>query len=189
MRHIVTAPALAVVCCLSLTACSGRDDRSDPRPSPRTVFRLGQSSDTAGADGEGTVRITVDSVAYVEKAGASNPEHDLFAVVRYEAANPSKAPVTSTVATGGFRWRANDGRNVGAGNTKAARGVFAVGSSEGGATVPPKVFTVDTVAFDITAAQKGATLTYVDGDGATYRWKMPSKSSGSAAIALQLALR
>lgn len=189
MRRIVTAPALAAACCLSLTACSDRDDRSDPQPSPRTALTLGQGSDTAGVDGKGTVKITADSVAYVEAAGSSAPEHDLFAVVRYDAANRSKTPVTSTVDTGGFRWKAPDGHTVSADNTTAARGVFAFGSSEGGATVPPKVLTTDTIAFDITTAQKGATLIYVDGDDVTYRWKIPPTSSGSTATALESALQ
>lgn len=186
MRHVVTAPALAAVCCLSFTACSDSDDRSDPRPSPRSALKLGQGSDTVGAGGKGTLEITADSVAYVEKAGSSNPEHDLFAVLRYDATNRSKTPVTSTADTSGFRWQTSDGHTVKAGNTEVARGVFALGASnDGGATVPPKVFMTDTVAFDITAAQKGATLIYVDGDGVTYRWKIPPTSAGSAASALE----
>ncbi|WP_409054894.1 hypothetical protein [Streptomyces sp. SYP-A7185] len=150
------------------------------------MLKLGQGSDTAGVDGKGTVKITADSVAYVEKAGSSAPEHDLFAVIRYDAANRSKTPVTSTADTGGFRWKTSDGHTVKAGNTTAARGVTSLGSSnEGGATVPPKVFVTDTVAFDITMAQKGATLIYIDGDGVTYRWRIPPTSAGSTASALE----
>ncbi|MGW6318814.1 hypothetical protein [Streptomyces sp. NPDC055099] len=136
------------------------------------------------------MEITADSVVYVEKAGTSTPEHDLFAVLRYDAANRSKSPVTSTADTGGFRWKTSDGHTVKAGNTAAARGVVALGSSdEGGATVPPKVFVTDTVTFDITAAQRGATLIYVDGDGVVSRWKIPATNSGSTASALELALQ
>ncbi|MFE6165502.1 hypothetical protein ACFQ7F_42115 [Streptomyces sp. NPDC056486] len=132
------------------------------------------------------MKITADSVAYVERAGSSTPERDLFAVLRYDAANRSKTPVTSTADTGGFRWKTSDGHTVKAGNTTAARGVTALGSSnEGGATVPPEVFITDTVAFDITTDQKGATLIYVDGDGVTSRWKIPPTSSGSTASALE----
>ncbi|MDQ0956044.1 hypothetical protein QFZ24_010053 [Streptomyces phaeochromogenes] len=189
MRRIVTASALAAAFCLTFTACSDSDDRSDPQPSPRTALKLGQGSGTAGVDGKGTVKITADSVAYVRRAGSATPEHDLFAVLRYDATNRSKTPVTSTADTGGFRWKTSDGHTVNAGNTRAAQGVFAFGSSEGGATVPPKVNITDTVAFDITTAQKGATLIYVDGDGITYRWKIPPTSSGSTASALESALQ
>lgn len=70
MRHIIRASALAAACCLSLTACSDSDDKSDPQPSPHIALRLGQSADTAGVGGRGTAQITPDAVVYVDKAGA-----------------------------------------------------------------------------------------------------------------------
>jgi hypothetical protein len=42
--------------------------------------------------------------------------------------------------------------------------------------------------FDIAAAERGGTLIYVDGDGTTFRWKIPASNSGSSVPALQFAL-
>jgi hypothetical protein len=189
MRHIIKASALAAVGCLSLTACSGGDDESNPQPSPRTALKFGQTADTAGVGGKGTVQIAPDTVVYVDKAGAETPDHGLFAVVRVEAGNRSKSPVTTTVGKGGFRWKTPDGNTVKAGNSKGAGSIAAVGFSEGGPDISPGTYQVDTVAFDITAAEKGGTLVYVDGDGVEFRWKIPSTSSGSTATALKSALQ
>ncbi|MDQ1023972.1 hypothetical protein QF035_001554 [Streptomyces umbrinus] len=189
MRHIISASALAAACCLSLTGCSGNDDRSDPQPSPRTALTFGQSADTAGAGGKGTAQITPDAVVYVDKAGTERPEHGLFAVVRFEAENRSKTPVTTTARQGGFRWKASDGKTVKAGNSEGAGRIAPVGFSESGPDISPKTYQADSVVFDITAAEKGGTLVYVDGDDVAFRWKMPSTDSGSPASALKSALK
>ncbi|WP_189192452.1 hypothetical protein [Streptomyces albiflavescens] len=189
MRHIIRASVLAAACCVSLIACSNSDDKSNPQPSPRTALKFGQTAETAGADGKGTAQITPDTVVYVDKAGAETPEHGLFAVVRFKAGNRSKAPVTTTVGKGGFRWKTPDGKTVKAGNSEGAGRIAPVGFSEGAPDVSPSTYQVDSVAFDITAAEKGGTLVYVDGDGVAFRWKVPSTSSGSTAGALKSALQ
>jgi hypothetical protein len=188
MRHIIRASALAAACCLSLTACSGSDDKNDPQPSPRTTLGFGQSADTAGVGGRGTAQITPDAVVYVDKAGAETPEHGLFAVIGFKAGNRSTTPVTTTAGKGGFRWKTPDGKIVKAGNSKGAGRIAPVGFSEGTAGVSPNTYQVDCVAFDITAAEKGGTLVYVDGDGVAFRWKIPSTDAGSTASALKSAL-
>lgn len=189
MRHIIRASALAAACSLSLTACSDGDDKHDPQPSPRTALNFGQSADTAGVGGRGTAQITPDAVVYVDKAGAESPEHGLFAVVRFEARNQSRTPVTTTAGKGGFRWKAPGGRTMKAGNSKAAGKVAPVGFSEGAPDVSPKTYQADSVVFDITAAEKGGTLVYVDGNGVAFHWKVPSTDSGSVASALKSALK
>ncbi|MFH8370563.1 hypothetical protein [Streptomyces sp. NPDC018031] len=189
MRHYITAPLLAAVCCLSLTACTGSDDGGSPPPGPRTTLRLGQGTDTAGAGGRGTVRITPDTVVYVDRTRTGTPEHGLFAVVTFKAENRAGTPVRTTADDGGFRWKAPDGHTVGAGNGEGARRIAPVGFSEGVPTVGPDTFQVDTVAFDITTAGKGGTLVYRGGDGAVFRWKLPSTSSGPVVAALESALR
>ncbi|MFD0382343.1 hypothetical protein ACFQ2B_07520 [Streptomyces stramineus] len=40
-------------------------------------------------------------------------------------------------------------------------------------------------AFDITDAQRGGTLVYTDGEGATYEWKIPAQDSGSQVAELK----
>ncbi|WP_407555474.1 hypothetical protein QOM21_37000 [Streptomyces sp. Pv4-95] len=189
MRHIIRASALAATCFLSLTACSGSDDKSAPHPSSRAVLDFGQGADTAGVGGRGTAQITPDAVVYVDRAGAETPEQGLFAVVRFEAGNRSKATVTTTVGKAGFRWRTPGGKTVKAGNSKGAGRLAPVGFSEDAPDVPPKTYQVDSVAFDITIAEKGGTLIYVDGDGVAFRWKIPSRDSGSTAAALESALK
>lgn len=189
MRHTIRASALAATCFLSFTACSGSDDKSAPHPGSRLVLNFGQSADTAGVGGRGTAQITPDAVVYVDKAGAETPEHGLFAVVRFEAGNRSRTTVTTTAGKGGFRWRAPGGKTVKAGNSKGAGRLAPVGFSEDAPDVPGKAYQVDSVAFDITVAEKGGTLIYVDGDDVTFRWKIPSTDSGPTAAALESALR
>ncbi|MFE2216334.1 hypothetical protein ACFW93_30875 [Streptomyces canus] len=189
MRHIIRAFALAAACCLSLTSCSDTDDKSDPQPSPHTALTFGQSADTAGVGGKGTAQITPNAVVYVDKAGAETPEHGLFAVVRFEAGNRSKTPVTTTADKGGFRWKTPDGKTVKAGNSRGAGRIAPVGFSEGGPDVSPQTYQADSVAFDITAAEKGGTLVYVDGNGNAFRWKIPSTNAGSTVSALMSALK
>ncbi|MEU1006278.1 hypothetical protein [Streptomyces tibetensis] len=190
MRHVARASVLAATC-LSLAACSDGGGTSDPQPSPRTVLTFGQTADTAGADGKGTVQITPETVVYVDKAGAHAPEHDLFAVVTFKAGNRAKDVVTTTAAQGGFRWKTHGGKTVKAGNSEGAGSIAPDGFDDGGGkpTVRADTFQVNTVAFDITTVQKGGTLVYVDGDGVAFHWKVPFTSSGATADALKSALK
>ncbi|TXS36464.1 hypothetical protein [Streptomyces sp. OR43] len=189
MRRLVTAALLVVVCCPSLAACSGSDDRrSAPRPSPHPTLRLGQSADTAGAGGRGAARITPDTVVYADRTGFGAPEHGLFAVVTYQSENRTTSRVTTTAGQGGWRWKAADGRTVADGNSKVATDVAPVGFSEGGPALPPEVGHQDVAVFDIAAAERGGTLVYVDGDGTAFRWKIPASDSGVAVPALKSAL-
>ncbi|MEV5770097.1 hypothetical protein AB0L49_02335 [Streptomyces antimycoticus] len=57
-----------------------------------------------------------------------------------------------------------------------------------GGTVKPGTYQQRAVAFDITTAQQGGTLTYTDGDGATWRWTMPAKDTGPELAKLKAAL-
>lgn len=188
MRHVVTTSTLAVVCCLSLAACTDSGDRSAPEPSPRATLRLGQGADTAGVGGRGAARITPDTIVYADRTGFGAPEHGLFAVVTYQSRNRTTSRVTTTAGQGGLRWTTEDGRTVTDRNSKAATGVAPIGFSEGGAALPPEVGHQDVAVFDIAAAERGGTLVYVDGDGTAFRWKIPASDSGAAVPALKFAL-
>lgn len=189
MRHVVTASTLAVVCCLSLAACTDSGDRSStPEPSPRATLRLGQSADTAGVGGRGAARITPDTIVYADRTGFGAPEHGLFAVVTYQSRNRTTSRVTTTAGQGGLRWTTEDGRTVTDRNSKAATGVAPIGFSEGGAALPPEVGHQDVAVFDIAAGERGGILVYVDGDGTAFRWKIPASDSGAAVPALKFAL-
>ncbi|WP_329436500.1 MULTISPECIES: hypothetical protein [unclassified Streptomyces] len=188
MRHLITASTLAAVCCLSLTACTGSDDRSTPQPSPRSTLRLGQSADTAGVGGRGTARITPDTVVYADSTNFGTPEHGLFAVVNYQSRNRTKSRVTTTAEQGGLRWKAADGHTVTARNSKAAEKVAPIGFSEGGPVFTRPTIHQDVAVFDISATERGGTLIYVDGDGTVFRWKIPASNSGIAVPALKFAL-
>ncbi|MBL1083510.1 hypothetical protein JK359_16270 [Streptomyces actinomycinicus] len=188
MRHTARATTLIAVCCLGLTACTASDDRSTPEPSQRAQLRLRQSAGTAGAGGKGTMRITPDTVVYVRRAGNGTPEHDLYAVVAFTSENRSEFPVTATTRKGGFRWKASNGHTVGAGNSISAARIAPTGFSDGGPTVSAGTFRRNTVAFDITTAEKGGTLIYLDGNGDSCRWTIPPTNSGSTVSALRIAL-
>ncbi|PKW12347.1 hypothetical protein SAMN05428944_0397 [Streptomyces sp. 1222.5] len=189
MRNITTSAALITVCCVGLlTACTHGDDRDEPKPSARATFELGQSADTAGVGGNGTMRITPDTVLYISRTNAGAPEHDLYAVVTFSAENRSKTPVTATTKVGGFRWKATKGHSVSAGNSKSAARIAPDGFADGGPTVPSGNFRRNTIAFDIASAEKGGILVYVDGNGDAYRWRIPNASTGPVVSALKLAL-
>ncbi|WP_406361131.1 hypothetical protein [Streptomyces sp. NBC_01579] len=189
MRRIVTASTLAAVGLLSLTACTGSDDTSHRQPGPRAALRLGQGAGTAGAEGRGTVQITPDTVVYIDRTRFGTPERGLFAVVTFKAMNRGKAAVKTTAASGGFRWKTPGGHTVKQGEGKGAGKIAPIGFSEGGPTVRPDTYQAETVAFDITTAERGGTLVYVDGDGVAFCWKVPSTSSGHAVPALRSALQ
>ncbi|WP_225827580.1 hypothetical protein [Streptomyces naphthomycinicus] len=189
MHRTAVSTALVTVCCLGLlTACTDDGSGSTPEPSAHAALRLSQGADTAGAGGDGTLRITPDTVLYIPRTNTGTPEHDLYAIVTFSAENRSKSAVTATTKTGGFRWKAADGHTVGAGNSKSAARIAPPGFADGGPTVPTGTFHRNTVAFDITDAEKGGTLLYVDGNGDSYRWQVPSTSSGPVVSALKLAL-
>ncbi|MBO8184053.1 hypothetical protein [Streptomyces spirodelae] len=135
------------------------------------------------------MHITPDTVVYVDKTRTRSPEHDLFAVVAVEAANKTKTPVKATGDNGGSRWKTPDGHTVEAGNSKGAAQIAPTGFTDGGPTVKPHAYRVNTVAFDITTAERGGTLTYRDGDGTEFRWKIPARNSGTAVPALKSALQ
>ncbi|MET8583434.1 hypothetical protein ABZX39_21565 [Streptomyces collinus] len=189
MHRTAVSTSLTAACCLALlTACTGGDHDSDRKPDAHTALRLNQSADTVGAGGDGTMRITPDTVLYLRRTSSGTAEHGLYAVVTFSAENRSKTPVTATTKTGGFRWKAPDGHTVGAGNSRSAARIAPTGFADGGPTVPVGTFRRNTLAFDITDAEKGGTLVYVDGRGDAYRWRIPSTSSGRVVTALKRAL-
>ncbi|MFF6879708.1 hypothetical protein ACFY9S_31000 [Streptomyces sp. NPDC012474] len=190
MRHAARAFVLAAAC-LSLVACSDGDGASDPQPTPRTALTFGQTADTAGVDGKGAAQITPETVVYVDQAGAGAPEHGLFAVVAFRAGNRAEDSVTTTAAQGGFRWKTLDGKTIKASNTDGAGSIAPVGFDDGGGkpVVRADTHQVNTVAFDITPAQRGGTLVYVDGNGVAFRWRVPPTDSGPTAKALKSALK
>ncbi|MFF7380838.1 hypothetical protein ACFY96_37070 [Streptomyces massasporeus] len=190
MRHVAGASVLAATC-LSLAACSSGDGTTEPQPSPRTALGFGQTADTVGAGGKGTAQITPETVVYVGKAGADAPERGLFAVVTFKTGNRAEESVKTTAAQGGFRWKTLHGKTIKAGNSEGARSVAPVGFNDGGgkSAVQADTYQVNTVAFDITSAEKGGTLVYVDGHGVAFRWQVPSTSSGPTANALKSALK
>ncbi|MFI0269605.1 hypothetical protein [Streptomyces luteogriseus] len=177
--------------CLTLAACSAGDGKRDPQPSPRTALRFGQTAETAGTGGKGTAEITPETVVYVGRAAGGAPERGLFAVVAFQAGNRAEKSVTTPAARGAFRWRTQDGKTLKAGNSEGAGRIDPVGFNDGGGkpVVRADTHQVNTVAFDITSAEKGGTLVYVDGEGVVFRWKVPSTNSGPTANALKSALK
>ncbi|MGY0021192.1 hypothetical protein [Streptomyces sp. cg35] len=188
MRHAITACGIAAVCCLSLAACTHSEDRSAPEPSPRSTLQLGRGAETSAVDSKSTVQIHPDTVVYDGSTSFGDSQHGVFAVVAYQSTNRTAHRATTTAAQGGFRWKSPDGPAVTAGNTTAAKKLAPIGFSEGGPVLAPRTMHQDVAVFDITAAEKGGTLVYVDGDGASSQWKIPATDSGVSVPALKFAL-
>ncbi|MFD8989793.1 hypothetical protein ACFRSX_26070 [Streptomyces goshikiensis] len=178
---------------LTLTACgtsAPAPDRklaatSSPAPPnaasssvPAAALQLGQSTETVGAGGTGTLEITPTSIAYISTDGSTKPVNDVFAFVTYKARATTAvaADQAAPVDGGGWSWAAPDGQAIAQGNGEAYNVV--ADSFNAGRTVQPGTYLKDAAVFDLATAQAGGTLIYIDGAGTAYRWAMPKTDAG-----------
>lgn len=207
MRITPVATALTIAA-LALTACgsSGTTDEgkqassnppaasAPPQPPEVKALALGKTAHTAGSNhpvagsGGGVLDLTPTSVVYVPSGTGQTPVNGTYAVVAYKArsATAVAAAETAPAENGGWQWIAPDGQAVSTMDGDATSvtpdgflgsGAVALGS-----------YQWRSQAFDLTKAQHGGQLVYTDGEGKTYRWKMPSTDAGSEVAKLKKAL-
>lgn len=182
---VITAVLLAA--CLPLTACGSSVD-ADPGPAKtvssaatpddtaappaETDLALGKTAHTVGLAGLGALDITPTTVVYADAASGSTPENDVFAVVSVKG----RATSAAAAKQGQWQWVTPDGLAINKGNEQAA--YVTLQTFQGGGDVQPGTFQWDTATFDLETEQRGGTLLYVDGNGATTRWIVPAANSG-----------
>jgi hypothetical protein len=154
------------------------------RPADPPVMALGRAVRTVGdpapanGTGGGVLEITPRSVVYLARTEFDMPKSGRFVVVtmRLRSMTAVAATETAPISGGGWKYTAPDGRSFGTTSGNAAN-VTPDGFGGGGA-VDPGTYQSTSEAFDIAPGQVGGTLYYKDGDGVTYRWKLPAADSG-----------
>ncbi|MFV8127556.1 hypothetical protein [Streptomyces syringium] len=187
-RNVIAGVLLAAA--LPLAGCSD-GDKQDPgsKKPPSSAARgassptsialpLGRSAETVGSGGKGRLELAPTSVVYARKAIVDTPDNGLFAVVtvKVRATTAVAAGEAAPAGRGGWQWAAPDGQAVSTLDGQAGN-VVLDGFRTGGDTQPGTIRWTAR-AFDISEAQRGGTLIYVDGEGAAYRWTVPARDAG-----------
>lgn len=198
--------ALAVlVLCLPLAACSSGGDSSKPptktsgaaepaAPTPPSTLALGGAAQTDGAEhpvngtGGGVLEITPTTVVYTTAGSGQKPANGLFVTVAYKARSMTAvaAAQAAPIEGGGWQWIAPDGQAV-----DSLRGNATSVTPEGftgAGPVQPGSFQWRSITVDITEAQRGGNIVYIDGTHHAFRWKLPAQDSGPEAAKLKKAL-
>lgn len=142
----------------------------------------GKTAQTTGYqdpdEGGGNLDVTPTTIVYQAEAMGSESANGVFAIVTVKDAAVSDAAATENApaAGGGWQWIAPDGQTI-SGDDGEAANITPEGFS-GNVNVQPGAWSWRTVAFDISKAQKGGTLVYVDGLGEAFRWKAPAQDQG-----------
>ncbi|WP_030777386.1 hypothetical protein [Streptomyces sp. NRRL S-920] len=204
MRPTPKVLVLAAAAALSVASCGGDGDagknpkeptRAESPTAKPEAPALGTTAHTAGAahplggGGGGMLDITPSTIAYVTKGTGQTPEEEVFAVVAYKAKSTRGVAASETVPAEakGWQWIAPDGETA-ENNGFSAPSVNAKGFTNAG-PIQPDSFQWRSQVFDITEAQRGGTLVYTDGEGQTYRWKMPAKDAGPELAKLKAGLK
>jgi hypothetical protein len=205
MRTTCRTALAVLVFCLPLAACSSGSDSkpagktSGPAsaastPAPPSVLALGTAAQTEGAEhpvdgpGGGVLEITPTTVVYTKTGSGQTPANGLFVTVAYKARSTTAvaAAQAAPIDGGGWQWVAPNGQAVDTlrGN---ASSVTPDGFT-GAGPVQPGSFQWRSVTVDITEAQRGGTVLYIDGAHHSFQWKLPAQDTGPEAGALKKAL-
>lgn len=166
----------------------------EPQGVSTKPMALGKAVETAGSPhpfegpGGGVLEIGPTTITYAKTATGETPENETFAVIAYKARSTKAvaAAESAPIENGGWEWVAPDGQAVDTLSGNATN--ITPEGYDGGGTVKPGTYQWRAVAFDITTAQRGGTLTYTDGDGTTWRWTAPAKDTGPDLTKLKAAL-
>ncbi|MFJ8929209.1 hypothetical protein ACIRLA_21790 [Streptomyces sp. NPDC102364] len=128
--------------------------------------------------GGGNLDVTPTTVVYQSKAMGSEASNGVFAIITVKdaAAGDAAATENAPAAGGGWQWIAPDGETVSSDNGEAVS--ITPEGFDGERIVQPGAWVWRTVAFDISEAQRGGTLVYVDGLEEAFRWKVPTRDAG-----------
>ncbi|MGW8374815.1 hypothetical protein [Streptomyces sp. ODS28] len=153
-------------------------------------LRLGRTVTTVGTSGRGALALSPSTVLDTSMATGEAPDKDLFTIVavRAEAVGAASADEATPQEHGGWRWITRSGRTIDAGDGNSAFNVVPRGFENAG-RVRPGAHDWRVAVFDLTGEEReGGTLAYVDGAGATFRWRVPGEDAGPYVGALSHAL-
>ncbi|MEU4154714.1 hypothetical protein [Streptomyces antimycoticus] len=146
---------------------------------------VGAMTPVGGQPGGGDLEVTPTTVVYQKTAMGNTAANGVYAIitVRDKATGEKAATESAMIEGGGWQWIAPDGQALAEGENDASS--ITPNGFTGGGMVKAGTWQWGTVAFDLTEAQRGGTLAYTDGAGATFKWKVPAKDNGPELAALK----
>lgn len=139
---------------------------------------VGAQSPADGSQGGEMLEVSPTTVVYQAEAMGSESQNGVFAIITVKDRAPTgKAAESAPIEGGGWQWIAPDGQALDEGENEASS--VTPNGFTGGGSIPAGAWAWDTAVFDLSKAQaKGGTLSYTDGAGATFQWKVPATDSG-----------
>lgn len=164
-------------------------------PATPALNQLGTAVQTDGAadpvegSGGGVLQITPTSAIYMAKTFSDKPANGQFLIVtvKDKAMAAVAAAEEAPMGGGGWTYVAPDGQAI---TTLSGNATNVVPDGfEGGGSVDPGTYQWSSDVFDISPKQAGGTLSYKDGTGKVYRWKVPATTTGPEAAKVQASLK
>jgi hypothetical protein len=138
---------------------------------------VGAQTPADGSAGGEALEVAPTTVVYQAEAMGCVSVNGTFAIITVKDRAPAgSAAESAPIELGGWQWIAPDGQALAEGENDASS--IIPNGFTGGGTIPAGAYKWRTIAFDLTEKQRGGTIVYTDGDGATFRWKVPAKDSG-----------
>lgn len=146
---------------------------------------VGAQNPVGDQPGGGDLEVTPTTVVYQKTAMGNTAANGVYAIitVRDKATGKMAATESAMIEGGGWQWIAPNGQALAEGENDASS-ITPNGFTSGG-MVKAGTWQWDTIAFDLTEAQRGGTLAYTDGAGATFKWQVPAQDSGPEVAALK----
>lgn len=156
-----------------------------------TKLAWGKAAQTVGAQspvsgpGGGDLEVTPTTVLYAKTAQGFTAANGLYAIitVKDRATGSTAAAESAPIESGGWQWIAPDGQALDEGENDASS-ITPSGFTGGGMT-QAGTYQWDSVVFDLSTAQRGGTLSYIDGAGAVFHWTVPATDSGPQLAAVK----
>ncbi|MGW0920057.1 hypothetical protein ACWD3J_13705 [Streptomyces sp. NPDC002755] len=121
--------------------------------------------------------MTPTTIAYQAEAMGNTAANGLYAIITVKDRAPgASAAESAPIEGGGWQWIAPDGQALSEGENDASS--ITPQGFTGGGTILAGSWAWQTIAFDISEAQRGGTLVYTDGTATAYRWTVPAKDTG-----------
>lgn len=165
---------------------SGLDPVGPPTTAPAAPMQLGQTATTTGDEGIGTLELTPTTIVYSTGPETGTvPQREIYVTITIKRQNNGTVPAEPTEARpDGWGYITPDGEDV---NTA----IYVIPSGFVGTARPiePGTHQWGAATWSINQNQRGGTITYTDGAGATYRWSVPAQDTGPQIAEVKKGLR
>ena len=145
----------------------------------------GAQSPADGGPGSGALEVTPTTVVYTKSAMGNTSANGVYAIitVKDRATGATAAAESAPIEGGGWQWIAPDGQALDEGENDASS--ITPNNFTGGGTVKSGTWHWRTIACDLAGAQRGGKISYTDGAGTVYQWKVPAQDTGPELAALK----